>query len=92
MQRSSAESERERRASVDQLGELNTQLTRLADLIGRESRDLSVLSETQEDLRALIRQIAQQPAQTAHFSEELRAELRLLSRTIAAALSGPKAD
>jgi hypothetical protein len=92
MQRSSAESERERRASVDQLGELNTQLTRLADLIGRESRDLSVLSETQEDLRALIRQIAQQPAQTAHFSEELRAELRLLSRTIAAALSGQKAD
>ena len=34
------------------------------------------------------RQLAQQPAQGAQFSEDLRAELRLLSRTIAAALGG----
>ncbi|ENO90681.1 hypothetical protein [Thauera linaloolentis] len=92
MQRSAAESERERRSTADHLAELNTQIGRLTELIGRESRDLSALSSSQEDLRGLIRQIAQQPAQNAQFSEDLRAELRLLSRTIAAALGGQKAD
>ena len=88
MQRTAAESERERRATAEHLAELNTQLGRLAELIGRESRDLSALSSSQEDLHGLIRQLAQQPAQGAQFSEDLRAELRLLSRTIAAALGG----
>ena len=88
MQRSAAESERERRATAEHLGELNTQLTRLADLIGRESRDLSTLSTTQDELRGLLRQLAQQPAQGVQFTEDLRAELRLLSRTIGAALGG----
>ena len=88
MQRSAVESERERRATAEHLGELNNQLTRLADLITRESRDLSTLSASQDDLRGLIRQLAQQPAQGAQFSEDLRAELRLLSRTIGAALGG----
>ncbi|AVR89650.1 flagellar motor protein MotA [Thauera aromatica] len=96
MQRTAAESERERRATADQLGELNGQLTRLADLIARESRDLSALSSAQDDLHGLIRQLAHAPAQgaqsTAQFSEELRNELRLMSRTIAAALGGHKAD
>ena len=88
MQRSAADTERERRATAEHLGELNAQLTRLADLIGRESRDLSTLSTTQDELRALLRQLAQQPAQGAQFTEDLRAELRLLSRTIGAALGG----
>ena len=92
MQRSAIESDRERRITAEHLGELNTQLTRLSDMIGRESRDLSALSESQDDLRGLIRQLAQQPAQGAQFSEDLRAELRLLSRTIAAALGGHKAE
>ena len=34
------------------------------------------------------RALAQQPAQGAQFTEDLRAELRLLSRTIGAALGG----
>jgi hypothetical protein len=88
MQRSAVESERERRATSEHLGELNNQLNRLAELIGRESRDLSTLSATQDDLRGLLRQLAQQPAQGAQFTEDLRAEMRLLSRTIAAALGG----
>lgn len=88
MQRSTAESERERRTTAEHLAELNTQLGRLAELIGRESRDLSALSASQDELRGLIRQLAQQPAQGVQFSEDLRAELRLLSRTIAAALGG----
>lgn len=86
MQRASAESERERRSTGEHLAELNTQLGRLAELMNREARDLGALSSSQEELRNLIRQLAQQPAQGAQFSEELRAELRLLSRTIGAAL------
>ena len=75
-------------ATAEHLGELNNQLTRLADLITRESRDLSTLSASQDDLRGLIRQLAQQPAQGAQFSEDLCVELRLLSRIIGAALGG----
>lgn len=92
MQRSAADSERERRSTAEHLGELNSQLTRLADLITRESRDIGALASTQDELRGLIRQLAQQPAQGAQFSEDLRAELRLLSRTIAAALGSRGTD
>ncbi len=92
MQRSVADSERERRATVDQLSELGHQLNRLSEMISRESRGLSSVTETQEDLRALVRQLAQRPSENAQFSDDLRAELRLMSRTIAAALSGQKAD
>ncbi len=90
MQRSIGESERERRATVDQLSELNHQLNRLTEMISRESRGLSSVTETQEDLRALVRQIASRPSESAQFSEDLRSELRLMSRTIAAALTGGK--
>jgi septal ring factor EnvC (AmiA/AmiB activator) len=92
MQRSASDTERERRHTADHLSELNKQLTRLSDLIARESRDLSTLAASQDDLRDLIRQLAQQPTQGAQFSEDLRAELRLLSRTIAAALGGGRPD
>lgn len=92
MQRSVADSERERRATVDQLSELGHQLNRLSELISRESRGLSTVAETQDDLRALVRHMAQRPTEGAQFSEDLRSELRLMSRTIAAALAGRKAD
>ena len=92
MQRTVVESERERRQTGEQLGELNNHLNRLADLMGRESRDLATMAEDQNELRALIRQMAQHPAQANALSEEIRAELRLLSRTIAAALDNRKAD
>lgn len=91
MQRSVAETERERRATVDQLSELSHQLNRLTEMISRESRGLSSVSETQDDLRALLRQIAQRPNENAQFSEDPRSELRLMSRSIAAALGGHKA-
>ncbi len=87
MQRAVGESERERRATVDQLSELSHQLNRLTEMISRESRGLSSVTETQEDLRTLVRQLAARPSDNAQFSEELRSELRLMSRTIAAALS-----
>ncbi len=89
MQRTVADSERERRATIDQLSELGHQLNRLSELISRESRGVTALAETQDDLRSLLRQLAQRPQGDGgqQFSEELRSELRLMSRTIAAALN-----
>ncbi len=92
MQRSIADSERERRATTDQFSELGHQINRLSEMISRESRGLATFTESHDDLRSIVRQLAQQSSQNTHFSDELRAELRLMSRTIAAALSGHKAD
>jgi plasmid stabilization system protein ParE len=44
----------------------------------------------QDELKAVLRQLASQP-QAGTMSEDLRSELRLLSRTIAAALDGQRA-
>jgi hypothetical protein len=90
MQRALTESERERRSSTEQLSELNTQLTRLTDVLGRESRELRGMSETQEELKNVLKTLAASPNSGARLSDELRSELRLLSRTIAAAVDGKR--
>src|SRR5262249_6773745 len=90
MQRALTESERERRAANEQFGELNTQLTRLADLLGRESREIRGMAETQEELKNVLKALAAAPNNGSRLSDELRGELRLLSRTIAAAVDGKR--
>ena len=90
MQRAVVESERERHGTNQQLGELAAQLGRLADLLGRDARERQAAAEVQEELKAVLRQLATQ-APAATFPDELRSELRLLSRTIAAALDGQRA-
>jgi hypothetical protein len=90
MQRALTETERERRQSTEQLGELNTQLARLADLLGRESREIRGMAETQEELKNVLKTLASAP-NGSRLSDELRGELRLLSRTIAAAVDGKRA-
>lgn len=90
MQRALTESERERRNSTEQFTELNTQLTRLADLLGREMREIRSMSETQEELKNVLKTLASAPNGGARLSDELRGELRLLSRTIAAAVDGKR--
>ncbi len=91
MQRALIESERERHNSSEQLSELNTQLTRLTDVLGRESRELRGMSESQEELKNVLKALAASPNSGARLSDELRSELRLLSRTIAAAVDGKRA-
>ena len=91
MQRALTESERERRHSSEQLGELNTQLARLADLLGRESREIRGMAETQEELKNVLKTLASAP-NGARLSDDLRGELRLLSRTIAAAVDNKRAS
>jgi len=89
MQRALTESERERAQSSAQLGELNTQLARLADLLGRESREIRGMAETQEELKNVLKTLASAPG-GARLSDELRGELRLMTRTIAAAVDGKR--
>jgi hypothetical protein len=90
MQRALTESERERRNVGEQFGELNTQLARLADLLSRESREIRGMAETQEELKNVLKTLAVAPNAGARLSDELRGELRLLSRTIAAAVDGKR--
>ena len=90
MQRAIVESERERRGSAEQTAELNRNLARLTEILTRDSRATAELSETQGELRSTLKRLAQQQA-GASMSDELRAELRLMSRTIAAALDGKRA-
>ena len=89
MQRALTESERERRQSSAQFGELNTQLARLADLLGRESREIRGMAETQEELKNVLKTLASAP-NGSRLSDDLRGELRLLSRTIAAAVDNKR--
>ena len=51
---------RTRAASVrrEQFGELNTQLSRLTDLLGRESREIRGMAETQEELKNVLKTLA----------------------------------
>ncbi len=90
MQRALTESERERRSSTEQFGELNTQLARLTDVLGRESRELRGMSETQEELKNVLKTLATSSNGGGQLSDELRGEFRLLSRTIAAAVDGKR--
>lgn len=74
MQRAMVESDRERRANAEQMAELNSHLAKLA--------------ESQGELRAALRQLAQQGGHG--IGDDLRSELRLLSRTIANAVDAKR--
>ncbi|MEP7096871.1 MAG: flagellar motor protein MotA [Dokdonella sp.] len=91
MQRAIVENERERHGTNQQLGELGAQLGRLTDLLSRDARERQGAAEMQGELKTVLRQLASQNQPTTQFSEELRGELRLLSRTIAAAMDGQRA-
>lgn len=86
MQRAIVDNDRERRAGNEQLSELAAQIERLNDLINRDARDRHAAASAQDDLRNVLRQIASQPQNEVRLADELRAEFRLLSRTIAAAM------
>jgi hypothetical protein len=89
MQRAIVDSERERRGGTEQLTELNRQLGKLTDQLTKDSRATTDLVETQTELRNTLKQLAQGGGGNS-MNDELRAELRLMSRTIAAALDGKR--
>ena len=76
--------ERMQRAIVDNDRERRTNNEQLAEL----NSQLARLAEAQTELRATLRTLAQNDG---GMNEELRAEFRLLTRTLAAALDGKRA-
>jgi len=90
MQRAIVDNERERRGSNEQFAEISTQLSRLNDLLARDARERQASAEVQDELKTVLRQLAARPHDESRLSDELRAELRLLSRTIAAAVGGKR--
>lgn len=86
MQRAIADSEGIRRDGHREFGELAVRFDRLCELLDRDVRERQAASEIQEELKAVLRQVAGQARRDADLPDDLRAELRLLSRTIAAAL------
>ncbi|MCQ4165609.1 flagellar motor protein MotA [Tahibacter harae] len=89
MQRAIVENERERRNANEQLGELNAQLARLTEFLGRDARERHAAAEVQEELRAALKTLAGQN-QGGGLNDDLRSEFRLLSRTIAAAMDNQR--
>jgi hypothetical protein len=87
IQRMLSESGLERQGGLNAMQELNTQLSMLNELLSRESRQLQALSDGQSESQALLAALARQEVPGARLSEELRQELRLLSRTIANAVA-----
>ena len=65
-------------------------LAYVTDLLGRESREMRGMSETQEELKNVLKTLAAAPNQGARLTDDLRSEFRLLSRTIAAAVDGKR--
>ena len=86
MQRAVADNERERRGANEQLAELNSQLARLTEILSREGRERNAQGELYEELKSLLRAAAHAGSPVPQLTDELRSELRLLSRTIAAAM------
>src|SRR5690554_3692633 len=88
MQRALVESERERRGNAQQMAELSTHLAKLTEHLGRDSRVLADLAETQAGLKTALTALARDDHAGERFTDELRNEFRLLSRTLAAAVEG----
>lgn len=91
MQRSVTGIERTRRDSVQQLGELTLQFERFNELLDKDLRERQAASATQDELKAALRQLANQSRNDHGLTDDLRAEFRLLSRTLSAALDARQA-
>lgn len=73
-------------------------IARTAESLGRVERSLServepgISSETGEEIRDLLRQLAERPNDNAQLSDDVRAELRLMTRAISTALGNGKPE
>lgn len=86
MQRASASEDNQREFMAKQLGDMRGTFDRFNNLLGKQNDRLDQLNVTQNEIARLLKttfdQIQESPA-----NEELRSELRLLTKTIANALS-----
>ncbi|NJD06491.1 MAG: flagellar motor protein MotA [Methylococcaceae bacterium] len=86
MQRAIADNERARRDGNRQFVELTAQFDRLNEVLDRDVRERQAAAAVQDELKTVLRLLATHSKRDGSLPEDLRAELRLMSRTIAAAL------
>jgi MotA/TolQ/ExbB proton channel family protein len=86
MQRAGASEDNQRDFLAKQLGEMRGTFDRFNDLLGEQNDRLDRLNLTQNEIARLLKTTSEQ-AQNSPVNEELRSELRLLTKTIANALS-----
>lgn len=86
MQRAGASEENQREFLAKQMGDMRGTFERFNDLLGEQNDRLDRLNQTQNDIARLLKTTAEQ-TQASPANEELRSELRLLTKTIANALS-----
>ena len=86
MQRAGASEDNQREFLVKQLGEMRGTFDRFNDLLTEQNERLDRLNHSQSDIARLLKTTSEQ-TQGSAANEELRSELRLLTKTIANALS-----
>jgi hypothetical protein len=86
MQRSITDIEQSRRDGNQQLGLLAVQFERLNEMLDLDSRERQSALTVQDELKSVLRQLANQGKQEISLPDALRDELRLLTRTVATAL------
>ncbi len=86
MQRSGASDDQQRELLVKQLGELRGTFDRFNGLLGQQNERLERLNTNQAEIVRLLKNTSDQN-QSSNADDELRSELRLLTKTIANALS-----
>jgi hypothetical protein len=91
LQRVVADSERTRREGNQAFGELAQRLDRLCDALDRDARERQAAAGVQDEIKSALGRLAAQSRQGLDAAEELRAELRLLARSLAAALDARRA-
>ena len=86
MQRAGAFEDKQREALLAQLGDMRGAFDRFNDLLGEQNERLDRLNSNQTELIRRLKTTADQQQDNA-ANEEIRSELRLLTRTIAKALA-----
>ncbi len=86
MQRAGTSEENQREFLAKQMGDMRGTFERFNDLLGEQNDRLDRLNQTQSDIARLLKTTIEQ-TQASPANEELRSELRLLTKTIANALS-----
>jgi MotA/TolQ/ExbB proton channel family protein len=86
MQRASSSDDTQRDFMIKQLGDIRGTFNRFNELLDKQNERFEQLNVSQNEIARLLNRSSEQPQQ-ASDNEELRAELRLLTKTIANALA-----
>lgn len=86
MQRANTSEDQQRESMAKQLGDMRGTFERFNDLLGEQNDRMDRLNQTQNEIARLLKTTTEQ-IHSSPADEEIRSELRLLTKTIANALS-----